>query len=104
MCGAFIAAFTSEKPRMTIKKGYSAIGHRYRIFSLCIPILVRCKTKGAVRAVCALLRIWPLSAQWRITLWDGMESLKGSQRLGKEQIFLKNLSVSLFNDDLSNEP
>jgi hypothetical protein len=24
--------------------------------------LVLCKTKGAVRALCALLRLWPLSA------------------------------------------
>jgi hypothetical protein len=29
---AFIAAFTSRKQWMTIKKVYSAIGHRYRIF------------------------------------------------------------------------
>jgi hypothetical protein len=86
------------------KKVYSDIGHWYQISSLRIPILVRCKTtKGAVRVVCALLRIWPLMAQWPITLWDGVESLKGSQRLWEGRIFLNNLRVSLFNDDLSIE-
>jgi hypothetical protein len=32
-CRAFIAAFTSEKQWMMIKKVYSAIGNGYRIFS-----------------------------------------------------------------------
>jgi hypothetical protein len=34
------------------------------------PILVRCKTKGAVGAVCALLLNWQLGAELPITLRD----------------------------------
>ncbi len=55
--------------KITKKKGDSAIGHCYQIF---------CR----VRVVCALLRIFPLSTQWPITVLDGAESLKGSQRMG----------------------
>ncbi len=51
-------------------------------FTAHLYILVRCKTKGAVRVVCALLRIFPLSTQWPISVLDGPESLKGSQKLG----------------------
>jgi hypothetical protein len=60
-CKDIIVAFTSEKPWMTIKKSLFCnwplipnffIAHLY--------IVARCKTKGAVRAVWALLRIWPL--------------------------------------------
>ncbi len=61
--GAFIAAFTSGKRLMTIKK--SLFRHWPLIMNFFVAyflILVRCKTKGAVGAVCALLRIWPLSA------------------------------------------
>jgi hypothetical protein len=60
MLGAFTAAFTIEKREMTIKK--SIFGHWSLIqnfFIAYLPILVRCKTKGAVREVCVLLRIWP---------------------------------------------
>jgi hypothetical protein len=59
---AFTAAFTSEKRWITIKK--SLFRHWPLIpnfFIAHLSSLVRCKTKGAVRAVCALLRIWPLS-------------------------------------------
>jgi hypothetical protein len=62
MSGAFIAAFTSEKRWMTIKK--SLFRHWPLIMNLSIAhlsILVQFKTKGAVRAVCALLGM-PLSA------------------------------------------
>jgi hypothetical protein len=49
-CGAFIAAFPEKNERRQSKKVYSAI------------VLVRCKTKGVVEAVCALLRNWQLGA------------------------------------------
>jgi len=45
-----------------------------KFFVAYFSILVRCKTKDAVGAVCALLRIWPLSAYWPITVLDGVES------------------------------
>jgi hypothetical protein len=64
-----------------------------------LSILVRCKTKGAVGAVCALLRIWPSTG----TVWDGAESLKSSHRMGDGRIFLINLRDTFFNEDLSNE-
>ncbi len=38
-----------------------------------------------------------------ITVRDGAITLKGSYRMGDEEIFSKNLLTSLFNDDLSNE-
>ncbi len=63
-----------------------------------------CKTKGAVRAVRALLRICPLSAQWAITIRDGAIALKGSHSMGDGRIFLKSLCDASFNKDLSNEP
>jgi hypothetical protein len=77
-CGAFIAAFTSEKRLITIKKSF--FRHLLLIMKFFVAyfsILVRCKTKGAVRVVCPLLRIWPLSAKWPIAVLDGAESLKG---------------------------
>jgi hypothetical protein len=46
----------------------------------------------------------PLSAQWTITVSDGAESLKGSQRMGDGRIFLKKRRASSFNKDLLNEP
>ncbi len=61
-------------------------------------ILVRCKTKVAVGAVFALLRIWPVSAYWPITVLDG------AARWGDGRIFPKNRRASSFNKDLSNEP
>jgi len=54
-----------------------------------LQILVQCKTKGTVGAVCGLLRIWPLGAYWPITVLDGAEYLKGSHRMGDGRIFLK---------------
>jgi hypothetical protein len=60
---AFIAAFTSEKRWMTIKKSlFRNWPLITNFFKAHLPSLVRCKTKDAVRAVSALLRIWPLSA------------------------------------------
>ncbi len=59
--GAFKAAFTSEKQLMAIKK--SLFCHWPLIMNFFVAyfsILVGCKTKGTVGAVCALLRIWPL--------------------------------------------
>jgi hypothetical protein len=58
-----------------------------------LPILVRCKAKGAVGTVCAFLRDWQLPITVRdvaVTLADG-------------RIFLKT-SAPLFNENLSNEP
>jgi hypothetical protein len=52
-CGAFIAAFTSEKHWMIIKKSWQLIPY---IFSIYLLILLLCKIKGTVGAVCALLR------------------------------------------------
>jgi hypothetical protein len=45
------------------------------------------KPKGAVRAVCTLLRIWLLSAQWAITIQDGALALKGSHTMGAGRFF-----------------
>ncbi len=73
-------------------------------FTIYFSILVRCKTIGAVGAVCALLRIWPLSAYWPITVLDGAESLKGFHTMGDGRIFLKDRRASFFNKDLSNNP
>ncbi len=50
------AAFTSEKRWMTIKKKFApqwAIDTEFFHRSFVNPILVQCKTKGAVGAVCA---------------------------------------------------
>jgi hypothetical protein len=58
--GAFIAAFTSEKRWMTIKNKFRNWKFLPNIFSAHLPILVRCKTKGAIRAVCDLLGNWQL--------------------------------------------
>jgi hypothetical protein len=55
---AFIAAFTSEKRLITIKK--SLFHHWPLIMNFLVAyflILVRCKTKGAVGAVCASIRV-----------------------------------------------
>ncbi len=56
--------FYKLKTMVTIKKVYSTIGNRYRIciFSTHLPIVVRYKPKGAVGAVCALLRNYQLGA------------------------------------------
>ena len=107
MRGAFIAAFTSGKRLMTIKK--SLFRHWPLIMNFFIAyfsILVRCKTKGAIGAVCALLRNWQLGAELPITVRNGAVTLTGSRshRMGNGRIFPKNLLASLFNDDPSNEP
>jgi hypothetical protein len=62
-----------------------------------------CKTKGAVRAVCALLRICPLSTSWAITVQDGALALKGSHSMGDGQIFLKTRRDVSFNKVLWNK-
>ncbi len=61
--GAFIVSFTSEEQMITIKK--CLFRHWPLIMNFFVAyfsILVRCKTNGAIGAVCAFLRIWPLSA------------------------------------------
>jgi hypothetical protein len=69
---------------MTIKKVYSAIGPlKQYFFSEHLPILARCKTKGTVRALCALLQNWQLGAY-----------IKGSHRMGDGRIFI-NIMVHL---------
>ncbi len=68
------------------------------------PCIMYCKTKGAVRAVCALRRICLFSAYWLITVWDDAIALKGSHPIGDGRIFLKSLRDTSFNKDLLNEP
>ncbi len=59
--GAFIAAFTSEKQWMTIQKSVFLNWRLIPTFFIAhMPILARCKTNGAVRAVWALLCNWQL--------------------------------------------
>jgi hypothetical protein len=61
--GALVAAFTSEKQWMKIKKNLFRHWPLIPIiFIAYLSILVQSKTKGAVGAVCALVHIWPLSA------------------------------------------
>ncbi len=62
-----------------------------------LPILARCKTKGAVRAVGALLRNWQLGAKLTITIRDGAVTLEGSHLMQDGRIFSKNLRTSPFN-------
>jgi hypothetical protein len=50
-----------------------------------------------------LLRIWPLSALWPITVRDGTESLQGLTRWDG-RIFLNKLRETSINIDLLNEP
>jgi hypothetical protein len=57
MRGAFIAAITSEKREMTIKKCIPPLAIDNKFFIAYLSILVRCKTKGALRVVCVLMRI-----------------------------------------------
>jgi hypothetical protein len=54
--------------------------------------------------VCALLRIWPLSAKWEIIVRDGGLELKGSHSMGDGRIFLKTRRDISFNKVLGNEP
>jgi hypothetical protein len=60
--------------------------------------------QGAVRAVCALLRICPLSAMANYCIRDGTIALKGSHSMRDRRIFLKSLRDNPFDKDLSNEP
>jgi hypothetical protein len=63
MRGAFITAFTSEKRWITVKKSaFRKLAIDTEFLHLEFSILLRCKTKGAVGAVCALLCNWQLSA------------------------------------------
>jgi hypothetical protein len=62
-----------------------------------LPILVRCKTKGAVRALCALLSNWQLSALLPISERDGAVTLKGSQRMGVGSAGIFNQSMGARN-------
>jgi hypothetical protein len=55
-----MAAFTSEKRLMTIKKRFRHWPYIMNFFVAYFSILVRCKTKGAVGAVCSLVQIWLL--------------------------------------------
>ncbi len=90
---------------MTIKKSLFRNWQLIPSFFIApLSILVRCKTKGAVRVVCALLCKWQLGAKLPITVRDGALTLTGSHMMGDWQIFSKNLRASLFNDDLSKEP
>ncbi len=75
-------------------------------FTVHLPILVRCKTKGTVGALCALLHNWQLSAllPTTITERDDPVTLKDSHRMGDRRIFfLKNSTSPLFKEGLSNE-
>jgi hypothetical protein len=104
--GAFIVAFTREKCWMTIKK--SLFCHWPLIpnfFITYLPILVRCKTKGAVGVVCVLrftahLTKCQIANYWM--RWRGI--FKGlSQDGGRADFSIKKTPrLSLFNDDLSN--
>ncbi len=98
---AFIAALTSEKNYgWRSKKVYSAIGHWYQIFFIAhLSILVRSKTKGADGAVCALLRIKCLMANYCLR-WRRIfkRLLRDGGRVGFSK---KNHCSSLFNEDLS---
>jgi hypothetical protein len=59
------------------------------------PCTVRCKTKGAVRAVCALLCNCQSGAPIKVR--DGVINLKGPHTIGDGLIFSKNLRASLIN-------
>jgi hypothetical protein len=90
---------------MTIKKSLFRNWQLIQIFFIApLPILVPCKTKGAVGAVCALLRNCQLGAQLLISVQNVAVNLKGSHRMGDGRIFTKDSYASLFHDDLSNEP
>jgi hypothetical protein len=71
-------------PKLAIDTEFFFIAH--------LPNLVRCKTKGAVGALCTLPRNWQLDV-----------TLKGSRKMGDGRICSKNLRAYIFNDDLSNE-
>jgi hypothetical protein len=62
-CAAFISGFTSEKLKLTIQKKFiSQFVINTVFFNAHMPILVRCKTKGAVGAMSTFLRNWQLGA------------------------------------------
>ncbi len=60
-----------------------------------LPILGQCKTKGAVRAVCAFLRIWPLGAYIKWPITDGAVYLKGPSQDGGGTEFSKKATAPL---------
>ncbi len=70
-----------------------------------LPILVRCKTKGAVGAVQCAPSV-PLAIRCLIANYctRGRCNFKGLSRDGGWADFSKNLRASLFNDDLLNDP
>jgi hypothetical protein len=64
---------------MTIKKSLFRNQQLIQNFFIApLPILVPCKTKGAVGAVCALLRNCQLGAQLLISVQDVAVNLKGT--------------------------
>jgi hypothetical protein len=65
-----------------------------KIFTAHLPILVRCKSKGAVRALC-VCAIGNL--EMSITVQDGAVTLKGSHWMGGGWIYKKKLHASLVN-------
>jgi hypothetical protein len=74
---------------MTIKKKLILLWQVIpNVFSAHLPILVRCKTKGAVGALCAY------TAQSTIKCLVGAVNLKGSHRMGDGRIFLKSTLIS----------
>jgi hypothetical protein len=90
---------------MTIKKSFSRNWQlKPNFFIAHLPILVRCKTKGAVGAECDLTAQLAIRCLIANFCRDVTVTLKGSHRMGDGRIFSKNLHASLFNDDLSNEP
>ncbi len=85
LCGAFIAAFTSEKRWMTINKSlFLNWQFVLNFFIAHLPILVQCKTKHEVGALCALLRKWQLhvGAKLPIAVRDDTVTLKGFHNMG----------------------
>jgi hypothetical protein len=65
------------------------------VFTAHLPILVRCKIKGAVGAVCAFTAH---DGCLPITVGDGAVTLKGRHRMGDGRIFLKTFApLSLIN-------
>jgi hypothetical protein len=104
---AFIPDSPIEEWNRTIKKISSRNWKLIQNFFFTrLSILVQCKTKGAVRAVYALLRIARLAIRCLIanycTRWRS--NIKELSQDGGRADFSKNLPASLFNDDLSNKP
>jgi hypothetical protein len=58
-------------------------------FIVHLPILVRCKTKGAFRALCALLRNWQLGANCQLLYVMWRLNFKGLSQYRGGGFFLK---------------